>query len=112
MMTGYDKALYILPFDHRHSFITGVFHWQDPLTADQVAGIVAGKQVIYDGFNAAIADGAVRERAGILVDERFGAAVLRDASARGYITCVSTEKSVRTSSISSTATRLRSTLSR
>jgi len=93
MMTGYDKALYILPFDHRHSFITGVFHWQDPLTADQVAGIVAGKQVIYDGFNAAIADGAVRERAGILVDERFGAAVLRDASACGFNACVSTEKS-------------------
>ena len=74
MMTGYDKPLYILPFDHRHSFITGVFHWQDPLTADQVADIVAGKQVIYDGFNAAVADSAVRDRAGILVDERFGAA--------------------------------------
>ena len=32
-------------------------------------------------------------RAGILVDEAFGAGILRDASARGFITCVSTEKS-------------------
>jgi myo-inositol catabolism protein IolC len=93
MITGYMKPLYILPFDHRHSYITGVFHWQEPLTPDQVAEIVASKQVIYDGFKAAVADSAVRDRAGILVDETFGAALLHDAAARGYITCVSTEKS-------------------
>ena len=56
MMTGYDKPLYILPFDHRHSYITGVFHWQEPLTPNQVADIVVSKQVIYDGFKAAVAD--------------------------------------------------------
>ena len=93
MITGYDKPLDILPFDHRHSYITGVFHWQEPLTPDQVAEIVASKQVIYDGFKAAVVDTAVRDRAGILVDEAFGAALLRDAAAHGYITCVSTEKS-------------------
>lgn len=93
MVTGYEKPLYILPFDHRHSYITGVFHWQEPLTPDQVAEIAASKQVIYDGFKAAVADRAVRDRAGILVDEAFGAALLRDAAAHGYITCVSTEKS-------------------
>ncbi len=93
MIAGYDKPLYILPFDHRHSYITGVFHWQEPLTPEQVADIVASKQVIYDGFKAAVADGALRDRAGILVDEPFGAAILHDAAARGYITCVSTEKS-------------------
>ena len=58
-----------------------------------MAEIVASKQVIYDGFKAAVADNAVRDRAGILVDEAFGAALLRDAAAHGYITCVSTEKS-------------------
>jgi hypothetical protein len=50
MITGYAKPLYILPFDHRHSYITGMFHWQEPLAPDQVADIVASKQVIYDGF--------------------------------------------------------------
>jgi Uncharacterized protein conserved in bacteria (DUF2090) len=93
VITGYEKPLYILPFDHRHSYITGVFHWQEPLTPDQVEEIVASKQVIYDGFKAAVVDPAVRDRAGILVDEAFGAALLRDAAAHGYITCVSTEKS-------------------
>jgi myo-inositol catabolism protein IolC len=93
VITGYEKPLYILPFDHRHSYITGVFHWQEPLTPDQVDEIVASKQVIYDGFKAAVVDPAVRDRAGILVDEAFGAALLHDAAAHGYITCVSTEKS-------------------
>ena len=93
MITGYEKPLYILPFDHRHSYITGVFHWQEPLTPGQVAEIVASKAVIYDGFKAAVADTPVRDRAGILVDETFGVALLRDAAARGYVTCVSTEKS-------------------
>jgi myo-inositol catabolism protein IolC len=93
MIAGYDKPLYILPFDHRHSYITGVFHWQEPLTPEQVADIVTSKAMIYDGFKAAVADGPLCDRSGILVDETFGAAVLRDAAARGYITCVSTEKS-------------------
>jgi len=93
MITGYEKPLHILPFDHRHSYITGVFHWQEPLTPGQVADIIASKAVIYDGFKAAISGNAERDRAGILVDERFGAALLRDAAAQGYITCVSAEKS-------------------
>jgi len=93
MIAGYEKPLYILPFDHRHSYITGVFHWQGPLTPDQLADIVASKAVIYEGFKAAVADSPVRDRAGILVDEMFGAALLRDAAAQGYVTCVSTEKS-------------------
>ncbi len=93
MVSGYDQPPYILPFDHRHSYITGVFEWQEPLTPEQAAEIATSKQVIYDGFKAAVADSAVGDRAGILVDEAFGAAVLHDAADRGYITCVSTEKS-------------------
>jgi hypothetical protein len=54
---GYDRPLYVLPFDHRGSFETGMFHWHGALTADQTAQIAAAKQVIYDGFKAAIAAG-------------------------------------------------------
>jgi len=93
MIAGYQKPLYILPFDHRHSYIADVFHWREPLTPGQVADVIASKHVIYDGFKAAVADGALCERAGILVDEAFGAAVLQDAAAHRYITCVSTEHS-------------------
>lgn len=93
MITGYDQPLYILPFDHRHSYIEGLFHWKAPLTPAQVVEIAASKQVIYDGFKAAVADGALQDRAGILVDEQFGADILRDAATHGFITCMSTEKS-------------------
>ena len=90
---GYDQPLYILPFDHRGSFETKMFGWHGDLTAAQTAEIAAAKQVIYDGFKAAIAAGVSKEKAGILVDEQFGAAILRDAAANGYTTACPAEKS-------------------
>ena len=93
MTRGYNKPLYILPFDHRGSFETKMFGWEGELTPDQTAQIAAAKRVIYDGFIAAIANGVAKEKAGILVDEQFGAAILHDASARGYATACPAEKS-------------------
>ncbi len=55
--------------------------------------IAAAKQVIYDGFKAAVAGGVPKAKAGILVDEQFGAAILRDAAAQGFITACPAEKS-------------------
>jgi hypothetical protein len=46
------------------------------LSPEQTAEIAKTKQVIYDGFKAAVAGGVPRDRAGILVDEQFGAAIL------------------------------------
>jgi 5-dehydro-2-deoxygluconokinase len=93
MNIGYDKPLYIQPFDHRGSFQTKMFGWKGTLTEEQTAQIAATKQVIYDGFKAAIAAGVPKEKAGILVDEQFGAAILRDAAANGYTTACPAEKS-------------------
>jgi myo-inositol catabolism protein IolC len=93
MSRGYDKPLYILPFDHRGSFQTKMFGWTGTLTAAQTAEIAAAKQVVYDGFKAALAAGVPKERAGILVDEQFGAAILRDAAAQGYTFACPAEKS-------------------
>ncbi|MBV8779500.1 MAG: DUF2090 domain-containing protein [Alphaproteobacteria bacterium] len=90
---GYDKPLYILPFDHRASFEKGLFGFTPPLSAEQTATVAASKQVVYEGLKAAMAQGVPREAAGILVDEQFGAAVLRDAAAQGYITAAPVEKS-------------------
>ena len=90
---GYDKPLYVLPFDHRGSFETGMFGWKGALTPEQTAQIAAAKQVIYDGFKAAIAAGVPKEKAAILVDEQFGAAILRDAAANGFTTACPAEKS-------------------
>jgi myo-inositol catabolism protein IolC len=90
---GYDQPLYVLPFDHRGSFETGMFHWHGALTTEQTAQIAEAKRVIYDGFKAAIAAGVPKENAGILTDEQFGTTILRDASAQGYHTACPAEKS-------------------
>ena len=90
---GFDRPLYIQPFDHRGSFETGMFGWHGDLTPEQTAQIAAAKQVIYDGFKAALAKGVDRSKAGILVDEQFGAAILRDAAKQGYQFACPVEKS-------------------
>jgi 5-dehydro-2-deoxygluconokinase len=93
MPIGFDQPLYVLPFDHRGSFQTKMFGWKGALNEQQTAEIAAAKQVIYDGFKAAIAAGVPKSKAGILVDEQFGAAILRDASKQGYDTACPAEKS-------------------
>lgn len=93
MPRGYDRPLYIQPFDHRASFQSRMFGWKSPLSAAQTVEIAAAKRVIYDGFKAALAAGVPKEKSGILVDEQFGAAVLRDASAEGITTACCAEKS-------------------
>ncbi len=35
MNLGYDKALYMLPFDHRQSYVTDMFHFEPPLVLPQ-----------------------------------------------------------------------------
>ncbi len=93
MPRGYDQALYILPFDHRGSFQAKLFGWKPPLSEAQTAEIAGAKQVIYDGFQSALATGAPKDKAGILVDEQFGAAILRDAAGKGIVTACPAEKS-------------------
>src|SRR5215510_2991855 len=90
---GYNKPLYVLPYDHRGSFETKMFGWHGDLSPEQTAEIAAAKRVIYDGFTAAVEAGVPKEKAGILVDEQFGAAILRDASAAGYTFAYPVEKS-------------------
>ena len=72
MTVGYDQPLYVLPFDHRGTFQKNMFGWTGALTPSHPAEIAAAKQVIYDGFKAALAAGVPKEKAGILVDEQFG----------------------------------------
>jgi myo-inositol catabolism protein IolC len=93
MTKGYTKPLYILPFDHRESYVSGLFGWHEPLTEAQTQKVAASKEIIYQGFQQAIADGIPQENAGILVDEEFGATILRDARKHNYITAYSVEKS-------------------
>ena len=90
---GFDGPLYILPFDHRGSFQSGLFGWKGTLTSEQTNRVAASKAIIYEGLLAAVAGGVPKAHAGILVDEQFGAVILRDARARGFLTAVPAEKS-------------------
>jgi len=93
MSVGYNKPLYVLPFDHRASFQTGLFGWKGTLSAEQTARVAASKRVVYEGIRTAVASGVPKDRAGILVDEQFGAAILADAANEGLITSAPAEKS-------------------
>jgi myo-inositol catabolism protein IolC len=93
MPRGYDRPLYVQPFDHRGSFETKMFGWHSPLSDAQTAEIAAAKRVIYDGFLAALAGGVPKEKAAILVDEQFGAAILRDAASKNIVIACPAERS-------------------
>ncbi len=93
MSVGYNRPLYILPFDHRGSFQTKMFGWKGALTPEQTAEIATSKRVIYDGFLKALTLGVPKDRAGILVDEQFGADVARDAVKQRIALAMCAEKS-------------------
>jgi hypothetical protein len=61
MTLGYNKPLYILPFDHRATFQTGLFSWKGPINPEQTAQIAAAKEVIYDALKAAVSAGVPDE---------------------------------------------------
>jgi myo-inositol catabolism protein IolC len=93
MSRGYTRPLYLLPFDHRHSYVTDMFHFTPPLTPGQHEAVTESKQVIYDGFRQALGRGVPVGYAGIMVDEEFGAGIVRDAIENGFVTALSTEQS-------------------
>ncbi len=91
---GYNKDLFILPFDHRSSFEAGLLgirgRQADP---GEVEKLSAYKRVIYEGFLEALDQGVPVETAAILVDQKYGEELLADANKRGMTTCTSVEKS-------------------
>jgi myo-inositol catabolism protein IolC len=81
---GYDQKLYILAFDHRGSF--------EKMVGD-VSRVPAAKELIWEGFQRAVEEGAPKEYAGVLVDGQYGAKVAREAKAGGYKLAMPVEKS-------------------
>lgn len=91
---GYMKDLFILPFDHRGSFLTKLFGIRDrEPTAEETKVVAAYKSIVYEGFKKAVARGVPSDQAGILVDEQFGAEIARDAKNNGYLLSMPAEKS-------------------
>jgi myo-inositol catabolism protein IolC len=81
---GYEGRLYILAFDHRGSF--------EKMVGD-VERVPGAKELIWEGFQKAIEEGAPKEFAGILVDAQYGTKVAQEAKAGGYKLAMPVEKS-------------------
>lgn len=93
MTLGYDKSLYVLAFDHRGSFQKKFFGVTGAPNAEETTRIADAKQVIFEGALKALDEGAPREAAGVLVDEQFGADIVRKAKADGLTFAMPVEKS-------------------
>ena len=92
-MLGYDRPLFMLAFDHRGSFQKTFFGVQGKPSAEDEAKIRDAKRLIWEGMLAALAEGLPREGAGILVDERSGAEVAREAKDQGVALAMPVERS-------------------
>jgi myo-inositol catabolism protein IolC len=93
MSQALDTDLFMLAFDQRGSFATGLFDIKGSVTPKETARIADAKRVIFDGLNLAVLEGAPIANAGLLVDEQFGAEVARTAKASGYTLAMPVEKS-------------------
>ena len=89
-----QKELLILAFDHRASFLEKMFGIKGrPPTPQEKQQIEDYKKMIFEGFRLAIQKKVPKDIAGLLVDEEFGAAVLRDAKKEGFSFAMPCEKS-------------------
>ncbi|KKQ38556.1 MAG: hypothetical protein A3H17_00755 [Candidatus Levybacteria bacterium RIFCSPLOWO2_12_FULL_37_14] len=90
---GYKKNLFILPFDHRSSFIE-LFGFTNPdLSYGEKEIITKAKEIIYAAFKNAVEQEIPKEQAVILIDEEYGDKIIRDAISQGYNVILTTEKS-------------------
>jgi myo-inositol catabolism protein IolC len=89
-----QKELLILAFDHRASFLEKMFgiKGRQP-TPEEKKQIEEYKKIIFDGFRLATKKSVPKEIAGLLVDEEFGAGVLREAKKEGLMFAMPVEKS-------------------
>jgi myo-inositol catabolism protein IolC len=93
MAIGYDGKLYILAFDHRGSFQKKWFGIAGEPTDEDVQRITDAKTMVYEGLEAALAQGADASVTGALVDEQFGGDVPQRAKSRGIKLAMPVEKS-------------------
>ena len=84
--------LYVLPFDHRGSFMK-IVGASSPPTDEDVNKAREYKQLIYKAFKKSVSEGVPQENAGILVDGWLGKEILTDSKEQGFIRCTPLEKS-------------------
>ena len=82
-----DARLFVLAVDHRGSFET--------MVGNGIETLLAAKRLVWQGFLEALAQGAPRHAAGILIDEQYGSAIAREARRQGIVFAMPVEKTGR-----------------
>src|SRR3989338_260773 len=85
--------LYILPFDHRATFIRDLFGYEEPLSEKQISDVKNYKSIIWEAFVQVYKKQKDRKSLGILIDEQFGLKIIRKAKKLGAVLAVADEKS-------------------
>jgi myo-inositol catabolism protein IolC len=93
MASPYRLPLYLLAFDHRASFESGLFGATPPVSAEVHDGIAKAKQIIFEANRLAVGTGSPLQQSGILVDEEFGSSVARQALQAGVPLAMPVERS-------------------
>jgi 5-dehydro-2-deoxygluconokinase len=88
-----EPQLLILPFDHRSSFSKDLLGYEAKLNKKQRAEVVALKRIVFDAFVKVVMPEKNHGEFGILLDEEYGASMLREAKKLGVRTCLTTEQS-------------------
>jgi myo-inositol catabolism protein IolC len=87
-----SEPLFILAMDHRASFAKDLFDVTGPPAPSDLARMRQAKTLIYEGLRH-FAGGVRSGREGVLVDEDFGADVVRSAKSDGLVVLMPIEKS-------------------
>jgi len=89
-----QRELLILAFDHRASFTEKMFEIKNRQpTSEEKRQIEDYKKIVFEGFTLALKRSVSKEIAGLLVDEEFGAGILREAKRGGLTFAMPVEKS-------------------
>ena len=94
MIDWTKKELLILAFDHRSSFTEKLFGIKNRKpTPEEKLQIENSKKIVFAGFRKAVNTKVPKDVAGLLVDEEFGAGVLREAKKKRFNFAMPVEKS-------------------
>jgi 5-dehydro-2-deoxygluconokinase len=91
MIKHMKKELFILPFDHRTSFVRDILELKT-ISRKTEKRIKELKQMIFAGFLLSVKD-ENKKSFGLLVDEKFGESILKTAKKKNIIIALPVEKS-------------------
>jgi myo-inositol catabolism protein IolC len=80
-------GLFILAVDHRGSF--------EKMVGPDLETLFAAKRLVWQGFLEALAQGAPRAAAGLLIDEQYGSEIAQEARRQGIVFAMPVEKTGR-----------------